>query len=67
QVDAAVLGGGVSQAGDILFEPLRRHLAAYATLPFAAHVVLAPAALGTDAGLIGAAALALPALAAAVH
>ncbi|MEV7179763.1 ROK family protein [Kitasatospora sp. NPDC093679] len=67
EIDAAVVGGGVSQAGDILFEPLRRHLAAYATLPFAAHVVLAPAALGTDAGLIGAAALALPALAAAVH
>ncbi|MFJ8046176.1 ROK family protein [Kitasatospora sp. NPDC096147] len=57
-LDAAVIGGGVAQAGELLFTPLRRHFAAYAALPFAARTVLLPAELGTDAGLIGAAALA---------
>ncbi|MGW4650787.1 ROK family protein [Kitasatospora sp. NPDC004289] len=57
-LDAAVIGGGVAQAGDLLFAPLRRHFATYAALPFAARTVLLPAELGTDAGLIGAAALA---------
>jgi glucokinase len=59
EIEVAVLGGGVAQAGEILFAPLRRHLAAYAALPFAASVTVLPAHLGTDAGLIGAAALAM--------
>ncbi|MFC8453064.1 ROK family protein [Kitasatospora sp. NPDC057223] len=63
EIEAAVIGGGVAQAGDVLFTPLRHHFAAYATLPFAAGTVLVPAQLGTDAGLVGAAALARPALA----
>ena len=58
EVDLAVIGGGVAQAGDILFTPLRRHLARYATLSFASGITVVPAALGTDAGLVGAAALA---------
>lgn len=62
EIEAAVVGGGVAQAGELFFEPLRRHLAAYATLPFAAGVAVVPAQLGTDAGLVGAAALALPEL-----
>ena len=62
ELEAAVIGGGVAQAGEVFFEPLRRHLAGYAALPFAARVAVVPALLGTDAGLVGAAALALPAL-----
>ncbi|GGV44435.1 hypothetical protein GCM10010495_72320 [Kitasatospora herbaricolor] len=63
EIEAAVIGGGVAQAGDVLFAPLRTHFATYATLPFTAGTVLVPARLGTDAGLVGAAALARPALA----
>ncbi|MEV4561570.1 ROK family protein [Kitasatospora sp. NPDC049285] len=58
ELDVAVVGGGVATAGDVLFTPLRRHLAAYATLPFTRHLHVTPARLGTDAGLVGAAALA---------
>ncbi|MFJ4678143.1 ROK family protein [Kitasatospora sp. NPDC088783] len=57
ELDAAVIGGGVAQAGPLLFDPLTRHLADYATLSFTRHLTLHPAHLGTDAGLIGAAAL----------
>ncbi|MEV8096897.1 ROK family protein [Kitasatospora sp. NPDC085879] len=59
EIDAAVIGGGVARAGDVLFAPLRRHLRTYAALPFAADVAVLPARLGTDAGLVGAAALAM--------
>lgn len=62
EIEIAVIGGGVARAGDIFFGPLARHLADYATLPFASGVKLAPALLGTDAGLVGAAALALRAI-----
>ncbi|MEV6205658.1 ROK family protein [Kitasatospora sp. NPDC051914] len=58
-IRAAVVGGGVAKAGPVLFEPLRRHLDGYATLSFTAGLDLLPARLGTDAGLVGAAALAL--------
>jgi glucokinase len=58
EVEVAVIGGGVAQSGEVLLEPLRRHLADYAALPFAANVRVLPAMLGTDAGLVGAAALA---------
>ncbi|WP_404870145.1 ROK family protein [Kitasatospora griseola] len=62
ELDVAVIGGGVAGAGDVLFTPLARHLAGYATLPFTRRLALAPARLGTDAGLVGAAALARHAL-----
>ncbi|MFF0295377.1 ROK family protein [Kitasatospora sp. NPDC004614] len=62
ELDVAVIGGGVANAGDVLFAPLARHLSSYAALPFTRHLTLAPAHLGTDAGLIGAAALARPSL-----
>jgi len=60
EIEVAVVGGGVAEAGDVLFAPLRKHLGTYAALPFAAGIAVVPARLGTDAGLIGAAALALP-------
>ncbi len=58
EIEAAVVGGGVAMAGEVLFDPLRRHLADYATLPFTAGLTVIPAQLGTEAGLVGAAALA---------
>ncbi|WP_101384778.1 MULTISPECIES: ROK family protein [Kitasatospora] len=58
-LEAAVIGGGVAQAGELFFAPLRRHLDDYATLSYTRGLVVAPAQLGTDAGVIGAAALAL--------
>ncbi|MBC7272137.1 MAG: ROK family protein [Streptomyces sp.] len=59
EIDIAVIGGGVGKAGDILFDPLRKALADYATLSFVQHLTIAPARMGTDAGLVGAAAAAL--------
>ncbi|GGX01932.1 ROK family protein [Streptomyces lomondensis] len=59
EIDIVVIGGGVGKAGDILFAPLRKALRAYATLSFVQHLTVAPAQMGTDAGLVGAAAAAL--------
>ncbi|MEU3493675.1 ROK family protein [Kitasatospora cineracea] len=58
ELDLAVIGGGVSQAGDLLFAPLRRHLDTYAALDFTRNLQVVPARLALDAGLIGAAAVA---------
>lgn len=55
-VDLVVLGGGVSRAGEIIFAPLRRHLADFAVLDYVADLEVRPAVLDT-AGLLGAAAL----------
>ncbi|MGV9887615.1 ROK family protein [Streptomyces sp. NPDC003395] len=59
EIDIAVIGGGVGKAGEVLFAPLRKALADYATLSFVRHLTVAPAQMGTDAGLVGAAAAAL--------
>jgi glucokinase len=58
EIGVAVVGGGVAQAGELLFAPLRRHLDTYAALPFARGFPVRPALLGAEAGLVGAAALA---------
>jgi glucokinase len=62
EIHVAVIGGGVANAGPLLFDPLRDHLTRYATLSFAAGIDVVPAKLGTDAGLVGAAAAAAQAL-----
>ena len=54
-----VIGGGAAAAGELLFAPARRVLAARALPPARDRVRVVPAALGPDAGFIGAAALAL--------
>ncbi|OEV17882.1 ROK family protein, partial [Streptomyces nanshensis] len=59
EIDIAVIGGGVAGAGDVLFAPLRRSLHDYATLSFVQGLDIAPAVMGTDAGLVGAAAAAI--------
>jgi glucokinase len=59
EIDIAVIGGGVAKAGEVLFAPLRRALTDYATLSFVQGLEVVPARMGTDAGLVGAAAAAL--------
>ncbi|HZE66817.1 MAG TPA: ROK family protein [Sporichthyaceae bacterium] len=58
-VSIVVLGGGLAQAGDLLFDPLRVAYTRYARLAFSRDVPVVPAALGPNAGLIGAATLLL--------
>ncbi|MFF0626394.1 ROK family protein [Streptomyces sp. NPDC004296] len=58
EVDIAVIGGGVAGAGDVLFTPLREALRDYATLSFVSELAVVPAQMGTDAGVVGAAAAA---------
>ncbi|MCJ7523233.1 MAG: ROK family protein, partial [Dehalococcoidia bacterium] len=53
--DIIILGGGVSQAGEFLFEPVRRVVAGRIMRDYTISIV--PAALGDDCGLLGAAAL----------
>jgi glucokinase len=52
-----VVGGGVAKAGPVLFDPLRDELRTYAGLNFLSGLRVVPAALGGEAGLVGAAAL----------
>ncbi|MDH6136425.1 glucokinase [Kitasatospora sp. MAA4] len=59
ELDVVVIGGGVAQAGELLFGPLRAQLAQYATLSYVRGLRVCPAELATDAGLVGAAAAAL--------
>jgi glucokinase len=53
--EVVVIGGGVSRAGELLLEPARRVVAARALRPSRDTVRIVRAALGEDAGLIGAA------------
>jgi glucokinase len=50
-----VIGGGVAQAGDLLFDPIRRTARESVHVTPFDQVAIVPAELGTDAGLIGAA------------
>jgi glucokinase len=56
--EIVVIGGGVSQAGKLLFAPVRARIAHDGMPATAAGVQVRPAGLGGDAGLIGALALA---------
>lgn len=56
-LDLVVLGGGVAKSGRLLFDPLRVALADYAGLDFLGGLRVVSAELGTQAGLVGAAAL----------
>jgi glucokinase len=58
-LEVVAIGGGLSQAGSLLFGPLEQALQAHTRLPFARRVRVVPAGLGQSAGLIGAAALVL--------
>jgi glucokinase len=54
-----ILGGGVSKAGEILFQPVREIFKKYTPGPAQEGVDIVPATLGNDAGVIGAAGLSL--------
>lgn len=58
-LDDVVVGGGVAAAGDVLFKPLREGIAVSAGLDFVRRARVHRSPLGPDAGLLGAAALAL--------
>jgi len=58
-LEVVSIGGGLSQAGALLFEPLEEARRAHTRLAFARQVQVVPAALGQNAGLVGAAALVL--------
>ena len=57
--EVIVVGGGAAAAGELLLGPARRVLQARGSRPARDQVRVVPAALGPDAGFIGAAALAL--------
>jgi len=59
-LDLVVIGGGVAKAGPLLFDPLHAALRGYARLDFISGLPVVPAALGGDAGRVGAAALLRP-------
>jgi glucokinase len=59
--DAIVLGGGVANAGELVFAPLRRTIRERTSVVFHERLAILPAELGHDAGLIGCGALALDA------
>ncbi|WP_342416232.1 ROK family glucokinase [Paenibacillus sp. FSL R10-2782] len=54
-----IVGGGVSKAGDFLFEEMRLVYAKLTPEPLQQGVFIVPAALGNDAGIVGAAGLLL--------
>ena len=56
--DTLVIGGGVSAAGDVLFEPLKTKLQQVLSVEFFERLRIELAQLGNDAGIIGSAALA---------
>ena len=56
-LEVVAIGGGLSQAGPLIFEPLEATLRSHARLDFAREVRVVPASLGQDAGLVGSAAL----------
>ena len=56
-LDLVVIGGGVADAGPVLFDPLREALRDYAALDFIRGLQVLAAQLGSEAGLVGAAAL----------
>ena len=59
--EAIIIGGGVARAGDVLFAPLKAHLLPQLSGPLRDHLQILPAAFCNEAGIIGAAALALDA------
>lgn len=58
-LEVVAVGGGLSQAGPLLFDPLNEAFRRHARMDFARDVRVVPTALGQTAGLVGAAALIL--------
>ncbi len=64
EVEVAVVGGGVSGAGEVLFDPLATYLDRMATLPFLEGLTAVMGEMSGEAGLVGAARVAFTSLAA---
>ena len=60
--EVVIIGGGVMAAGDLLLEPARAIVAERSLPPSRDEVRIVPAALGVEAGMIGAAAMAFDGL-----
>jgi len=58
-LEVVAVGGGLAQAGPLLFDPLADAFHRHARMAYARGVRVVPAALGQEAGLVGAAALVL--------
>jgi glucokinase len=61
-LDGVAVGGGIANAGDLLLGPAREAYERHGRLDFIRDLTIEAAALGRDAGLVGAAALAFDAL-----
>src|SRR5437870_13073799 len=59
--DTIVIGGGIAAAGDIVIAPIRRTICERTSALFHDELKVLPAMLGNDAGIIGAAEIALEA------
>ena len=57
--DRIVIGGGVMMAGQIIIDAINKHLPRYCRSQIRDKCTIVPAALGEDAGAIGAASMAL--------
>ncbi|MBT7958991.1 MAG: ROK family protein [Akkermansiaceae bacterium] len=57
--EAIIIGGGVAKAGELLFEPLKMAINEQLSPAFSDHLKIIPAMFSNEAGIIGAAALAL--------
>jgi len=58
-LDVVVLGGGIASTGDLLLDHVRAAFAEYGAMRYVRRTIITGAALGADAGLVGAAALVL--------
>jgi glucokinase len=58
-LEACVVGGGIAEAGEALLDPVRRHLPDFTWPYLLKRARLERAATGSDAGILGAAAMAL--------
>lgn len=58
-LDCVVIGGGMAKAGDLLMKPMLRHLEKQMDPSFTDSLRIVPAKFSNEAGIIGAAALAL--------
>ncbi len=57
--EAIIIGGGVAKAKELLFEPLKEIMNAQLAKPLVEHLEILPAQFGTEAGILGAAHLAI--------
>lgn len=56
-LDVAAIGGGITHAGEFLFEPIRQAFDEHAGFGFVRRMAIVPASAGQEAGLVGAAGL----------